>query len=104
MELFDYQKKAVDFVKEKQKVYLALDMGLGKTLASIASMVSASEENILVIAEKTEVVNNQNFKKEVNKWFPDWEFFNLRETPIEEVPEKKCVCIINSDGVDKVAL
>lgn len=97
MELFDYQKKAVDFIKEKSKVYLALDMGMGKTLTSLASQVG---RNIILVAEKNEIVNNQNFKKEIDTYFPSMRYFNLRE----ETPEGDIdfVAGINPDGLDKL--
>lgn len=77
-------------------------MGMGKTITSLVSMTTISDENILIIAEKNEVVNSENFRKEVEEYLPDWDFFNLREVNTEDVPEIKAICIINPEGLAKI--
>ncbi len=104
MELFPYQKEAVQFIKDSKKVYLAMDMGTGKTVTALTGAVAVSNENILVIAELNEVENSQNFKKEVETHFPDWVFINLRVTPIDDVPKEKAICIANIDLLKKLKL
>lgn len=101
MELFDYQKKAIEFIHLKKKVYLALDMGMGKTLTSLASQQG---HKILLIAEKNEIVNSQNFKKEVHTYFPDSEYYNLREEipDVETCKNNNFIGGINPEGINKL--
>lgn len=103
MKLFDYQKKAVSFIREHKRTYLALDMGMGKSLTSLASL---EEGNILLIAEKNEIVNSQNFKKEIHGNFLDMDYYNLRDESIDissyEKTSKRFVGGINPDGIEKV--
>lgn len=99
MELFDYQKKAVSFIEEKKRVYLALDMGMGKTLTSLAAMEQVGNKDIMLVAEKNEIVNSQNFAKEVGH-FPNLEYVSLRESDIPQ-GDSRFVCGINPDGLKK---
>ena len=101
MELFDYQKKALDFFKEKKKIYIAFDMGMGKTITSLAC-AKEIDGNTLLIAENNEIENNKNFEKEVNNHFSDeLGYINLKkETDIPT--EKKVVGGINAESLHKV--
>lgn len=107
MELFDYQKKAVEFIKDKKKVYLALDLGMGKTITSLYSLIELGKKNILVIAEKNEIVNSQNFKKEVETYF-EIPYHSLRSekggtTSVDwDLPNERCVCGANPDLLSKI--
>lgn len=102
MQLFDYQNKAVDFVKDAKRAYIALDMGMGKTLTSLASMHEVGKKHILLVAEKNEIVNSQNFKKEVETHFDDLTYHSLREVDLEYVyGSTRAVCGINPDGIAK---
>lgn len=102
MELWDYQKEAVEFVRQNKKVYVALDMGMGKTVTALAAGAELAKKNILVIAEKNEIVNSQNFKREA-------ELLGLTYTSLrdEEVPNEDArnglplVCGINPDALVK---
>jgi len=112
MNLFPYQQKAVEFIAEKKKVYLALDMGMGKTLTSLASAYQNGKKHILLIAEKNEIVNSENFKKEVETHFPDLTYYSLRDTDLTFTKVGKpsvegsmrAVCGINPDGLAKHSL
>jgi superfamily II DNA or RNA helicase len=104
MELWDFQKEAVAFVGSAKKAYLAMGLGTGKTLTSLAAATSVSDENILIVAELNEVENSQNFRREVETHFPDWRFFNLRDTGLSEIPPKKAICIANVDLLKKLRL
>jgi hypothetical protein len=109
MELFKYQQEAVQFIGEKKRAYLALDMGMGKTLTSLAAAERFGKKNVMLIAEKNEIVNSQNFAREVQDYFyPRMEYVSLRD---EEIPplgdgryETKFVCGINPDGLKKLDL
>lgn len=103
MNLFDYQKEAVIFAQEKRKIYIALDMGMGKTLTAIASAVGTTRKNILVVAELNEIQNSQNFKKEVENNFPKVQYQSLRESKAEELGLLvQTVYGINPDSIDKI--
>lgn len=105
MRLFPYQEEAVKFIGEKKKVYLAMDMGTGKTITAIAAAAKYAQKNILVIAELNEIQNSQNFKKEVETHFQgELQYHNLREkeTPPLAIYEPRYVCGINPDGLKKL--
>jgi SNF2 family DNA or RNA helicase len=106
MQLFPYQKIAVDFMRDKKKAYLALDMGMGKTLTSLAAAHGAGKHHILLIAEKNEIVNSENFRREVETYFPDLTYHSLREVSLEQLEydrtlEGRAVCGINPEGLVK---
>lgn len=103
MNLYPYQQEAVDFIHERKRVYLALDMGMGKTITSLAAVGSAAKKNIMLVAEKNEIVNSQNFAREVGH-FDHLYYTSLRENPLPPVKEPfqpRFVCGINPDGLAK---
>lgn len=102
MELFPYQKEAVSFIRANKKVYLAMDMGTGKTLTALTGASEVAKKNILVIAEKNEIVNSENFRKEVETHFVKMAYVNLREQSIPPAGgDIRYVCGINPDGLAK---
>ena len=105
MELFGYQKEAVGFIGETKTAYLALDMGMGKTLTALSAAAGLAKKNVLVIAEKNEIVNSENFKREVETHFPGrFQYYSLRdkETPPIADYSPAYVCGINPDGLKKI--
>lgn len=105
IELFDYQKEGAEFIEQKKKVYLAFEMGLGKTITSIAGVLKSGKKNILLVAEKNEIVNSENFRKEVENHFLSLDYVSLREVSIDEVRASDCrmVCGINPDALSKIS-
>lgn len=101
MELWDYQKEAVAFVAGAKKAYLAMGLGTGKTLTSLVAGRELSKENIILIAEKNEIVNSQNFKREAE--LLGLTYYSLREEGIRKTSGegKAHVCGINPDGLVK---
>lgn len=99
--MFDYQQKAKDFIRDHRRVYLALDMGMGKTLTAVASADEIGTRDTMLVAEKNEIVNSQNFKKEVETHFPNTEYLSLREDEIPEASGTRHVLGINPDGLAK---
>lgn len=98
MNLFEYQIEAKGFIGKTERVYLALDMGMGKTLTALSAGADFAEKNVLVIAEKNEIVNSKNFKKEAE--LLGMSYLSLRE---DELPDGKgFVCGINPDGLAKL--
>lgn len=102
MNLFDYQKEAVEYIGRVKRAYLAMAMGTGKTITALAAADLYSKKHILVIAEKNEVVNSQNFKREVDN-FPKLHYISLREQDLNFVmgSELGAVCAINPDALVK---
>lgn len=106
MNPFDYQIEAVEFIGAHKKVYLAMGMGTGKTYTAVSAAHKHAKRNILVIAEKNEIVNSQNFKKEVAH-FQDLQYVSLREKDlyfVEGVIHHRAVCAINPEGLAKLDL
>jgi len=109
MKLWDYQKKAVEFMSKTPRSYLALDLGMGKTITSLATAEEVGKKNILLVAEKTEIVNSQNFRREVEKHFGGIIYYSLRETDLLFTGIDKpsvegsirSVCGINPEGLKK---
>ncbi len=66
LKLFDYQKKAIEFFKEKKKVILGLDMGLGKSLTSIEA--TKDMNRVLVICPSS---LKFNYASEMDKFYGD---------------------------------
>lgn len=102
MKLWDYQEEAVAFIHKRKRAYLALDMGMGKTLTSLAAAHRAGRKHVLLVAEKNEVVNSRNFEREVGH-FPDLEYVSLRDEDLETVSlsTERLVCGINPDALAK---
>ena len=69
-DLRDYQSKAVDFIKNKKRCGLWLDMGLGKTIISATAMAdliaSGEVKRVLIIAPKATAINT--WPEELKKW------------------------------------
>jgi hypothetical protein len=105
MTLWDYQIEAGEFVEKQKRIYLAMGLGTGKTLTALAAGARLSQKNILVIAEKNEIVNSQNFCKEVEMHLEGWDYFNLREVELKNIiHSRSAVCGINPDGLVKHSL
>ncbi len=70
MSLFNYQQKMVDFIREKKKVGLFVDMGMGKTLTALTSVndLLDHDDRVLVVAPLR--VCNTTWPVEIEKWFP----------------------------------
>ena len=103
MNLFPYQQSAIDFIKKNKKVYLAMGLGTGKTLTSLAAAVEVSNKNILVIAELNEIENSKNFEREVETKLPHpWGYVSLRENNFKLPNTDTWVCGINPDGLNKI--
>ncbi len=109
MKLWQYQTEAVDFIGKNKKIYLAYEMGLGKTITSLAAARKYGKKHVLVIAEKNEIINSQNFRREIETNLSDTFYYvNLRK----EIPWKggggapgdtrRMVCGINPNGLAKL--
>ena len=69
-DLHAYQNKAIDFIKDKRKCQLWLEMGLGKTSSTLTAVVDLIDgmaiNKVLVIAPLR--VANTVWKSEASKW------------------------------------
>lgn len=70
-QLHDYQRTAIDFMKQNPRCGLFLDMGLGKTLVALTGFVELAQEgrlegHILIIAPLRIAVNT--WPDEITKW------------------------------------
>ena len=77
-ELHDYQKRAVEFLHENPRAYLALRMGAGKTL-SVLSALRPEDLPVLVIGPKR--VAERSWPKEIAQWRPDLSYAVAAGTP-----------------------
>ena len=68
--MYAYQTKGVNFIKDKKRCALFLDMGLGKTattLTAISDLLATSDvKKVLIIAPLR--VANTVWKQECDKW------------------------------------
>lgn len=72
MELFDYQKKGVEWLKSKTGAILADEMGLGKTAQAIVALGQISEStNVIVCPASCQI----GWKREINRIYTDDEVF-----------------------------
>lgn len=68
LELHDYQKVAVAFLRGRRRAALMLDMGLGKTAASLRAL---TPEMLPVLVNAPKRVAEEVWPVEVPKWRPD---------------------------------
>lgn len=104
MELHDYQIEGVEFLRRNKKVYFAFSMGMGKTITALASELAVCKKNVLLIAEKNEIVNSKNFEREVETHFPDVSYVSLRDCDLEDMPYGKVVAGANPELLEKIDL
>ena len=69
-DLHEYQRKGVEFIKDKKRVFMLLDLGLGKTVTTLTAVSdlldSFTVNKVLVIAPLR--VANSVWPSEVNEW------------------------------------
>lgn len=107
LQLFDYQKEAVQYILDKKKCGLFLGMGLGKTIISLVATKKLLEsrfiKKVLLIAPLR--VCNTVWKQEAEKWD---ELSDLKITlctglspalRLKALNEKSDICIINKELV-----
>ena len=65
MEMFEYQKEAVEFLRKTPRALLELDTGLGKTRVCIEFLKSEPEKFPIIICPK---FLKETWRKEIKKW------------------------------------
>lgn len=92
--LFDHQKKAVEFAKNKSRFALLMAPRSGKTLTSLHILIKErGEKNVFIVCPtKVKTV----WKKEVEKYFPDMRITIVNKTlEAEQLSSIYGVCIIS---------
>ena len=66
-QLFQYQNRGVDFIKEKRKCALFLDMGMGKTTTTLTAIKDMLDDfsafRVLIIVNLRDSVSGQFIKQ-----------------------------------------
>ena len=99
-ELYEYQKKTVKWLIDNQgRGLLSLDMGLGKTLCSLAYIVHSKKEKVLVICPST---MKYVWAEEIKKWsgLKPWVIHSKSDLTLEEY-KKHDILIVNFDILKK---
>lgn len=101
--LYDYQRKATVFSLQKKAAYLAIDMGLGKTLISITYMANVLAKqkmvNAFLVVGPLRTIHS-TWPTELDKWRPDLTYAILHGPKKEQELDKKVdVYIINFEGL-----
>jgi SNF2 family DNA or RNA helicase len=65
MELHLYQKEAVEFCRKKKRVYLALDVGLGKSVIALKTIEDSKAKTIIIAPLRVIYVT---WPEEIEKW------------------------------------
>ena len=69
-DLHDYQRRAVDFIKDNPKAALWIDMGLGKTVSTLTALSDLIDQKVikktLIIAPLR--VSNHTWPTEIHNW------------------------------------
>lgn len=77
--LRDYQKKAARFAVDVHNPYLAMEVGLGKTLTALAVIKHYSTPETLVIGTKN--IIKYTWPEEIERWTPDITYAVVTGTP-----------------------
>ena len=78
--LHDYQKRAIEFIKDKEKAALWIDMGLGKTISTLTALTDLIEDKAI---KRTLIVAPLRVAK--HTWVEeihDWDHINLTYTKL----------------------
>lgn len=73
--LHDYQKQAVNFIKNQRYAGLFLDVGMGKSLITLAALSDLPKAPTLVIAPKS--IAKNTWTDEIDKWHIPLEYQSL---------------------------
>lgn len=98
LELHDYQKVAVEFVRKRKRAGLFLDMGLGKTATTLRAL---QKENLPVLVNAPKRVAENVWPEEVQKWRPDLKIVVAAGTAAQR---KKALDLARDGRVDIVAI
>lgn len=94
MQLFDFQQKGVERIKQYGSTLLADEMGLGKTVQAIVAVTELGKIPALVICPKAVI---ENWKREIEKWDTSAQIITTKTESLQNVN----FYIINYDIVIK---
>lgn len=95
--LHEYQKEAVQFCRDRKRVFLALDVGLGKTAIALRAL-DRKRIKTLVVAPLKVVYNT--WPAEIAKWRPDLSYTILHGPKKNiNINKNRDIYIINYDGL-----
>ena len=93
-DLHEYQRRGVDFIKDKKRVFMLLDLGLGKTVTTLTAISdlldSFTINKVLVIAPLR--VANSVWPTEVN----EWQHLNHLRVNVATGSERKRIAALSS--------
>ncbi len=98
--MHQYQKDALQFMLDNPKSYLALDMGLGKTLTTIRwiQAILPEVQNVLVIAPLRTIYSS--WPEELEKWAPELTYSVLHGAgKVDALSENVNIYLINFEGI-----
>lgn len=96
--LFEYQKRAVEWLLSHDGGYLAVDMGLGKTRIVLEYIRTMKPECVLVIAPKIVALNT--WPEQIREWATELTYTILHGRDKDEnIKLKRDIYIINYDGL-----
>ncbi|MCM8767928.1 MAG: DEAD/DEAH box helicase family protein [Candidatus Omnitrophica bacterium] len=75
--LYNYQKKAIDILKRYNRVILAYDTGLGKSLIVLKAF---ENEKILYVGSRTSIIS---FREEIKKWYPNKKIWESKDNVLD---------------------
>jgi len=98
LQLHDYQKKAVEHCLREKTVFLAMDLGLGKTIVSMTVMKEIKQPAI-VFGNIDAIYDT--WPKEIKKWYP-WFTYDILHGPNKTstfLRSNADYLLINYDGI-----
>ena len=92
-DLFPFQRKLIDAMSDRDALFVAADMGLGKTRCAIEASKRVSAERVLVIAPTIGLVS---WPAELAKWNPDANVLPVTDPDLlgGRVPDRQTFAIV----------
>jgi len=97
----EYQLRATQFILDKQRVYLAIDLGMGKTLISLMAIEKAQQPALVMGPLRTII---STWPDEIEKWTPHLSYY-IMHGPDKNLDEamKHDIILINYEGLPWLA-
>lgn len=97
-ELFEYQKRAIEWLMQSEGGYLAIDMGLGKTRIVLEYVRRTRPSCVLVVAPKIVALNT--WPEQILEWAPELTYTVLHGPDKDEnIKLTRDIYIINYTGL-----
>ena len=95
LKLHDYQERAIEFCLKHKTVFLAMDLGLGKTAVTL-EVIRRTGQPAIVFAP-LRVIHN-TWPDEVKKWAPELTY-HIMHGPDKYIKDDVDVLLVNYDGL-----